>query len=237
MSRRARHVAPPAPRRAPDLSGIRLAGFLRINRSILAVTAGLITISSVGINDLPASAATLVEETQAAAPKIVAPELTVSGSVEDSDVVRDGFGVEVRSLVMWPLPSTTKIADGFGYRIPPCRGCSSDHQGVDFNPGGGAPITAIADGTVTATGNPSGALGVYAIIEHELLTGETVKSVYGHMASGSMDLSIGDSVQRGQIVGVVGSTGQSTGNHLHFGILKNDKAIDPLEWLRKNVNS
>jgi murein DD-endopeptidase MepM/ murein hydrolase activator NlpD len=108
------------------------------------------------------------------------------------------------------------------------------HSGVDLVPGAGTPIAAIADGTVVQAGF-FGDLGEHVMIRHHV-DGQTVTSVYGHMIAGSMHLAVGDRVARGEIVGRVGDTGQSTGAHLHFGIL--DSAgipEDPMAWMRAHV--
>lgn len=215
-----------------------LRGFLHVPRGALAFAAALVAFMFVPMQDLPASAVT-VEETivgpDAAQVDAIAIEVPEAAAVDD--LSRDGYGVEVHSLVMWAIDPNTKISSYFGYRVAPCGGCSSDHQGVDYNPGMGAPIVAIADGVVVAVGNPSGELGVHAIIEH-VVDGVKIRSVYGHMAFGSMDLEVGDIVARGQLLGAVGSTGQSTGPHLHFGILQTDgEAVDPIDWMQAHVNS
>ncbi|WP_258046279.1 M23 family metallopeptidase [Leifsonia shinshuensis] len=126
------------------------------------------------------------------------------------------------------------ISDGFGYRVAPCSGCSSYHEGIDMNPGAGSPIQAIADGVVREVGNPSGSLGVYAIIDHQI-DGETVSSLYAHMAYGSLALRVGQTVKVRQLVGLVGSTGASTGAHLHLGISVNGTPVDPFAWLTQKV--
>ena len=98
------------------------------------------------------------------------------------------------------------------------------------------PIQAVADGTVVEVGNPSGELGVHVLIQHNI-DGVIFTSIYGHMQLGSMSLNVGDTVTRGQQLGLIGSTGQSTGPHLHFGILSNGVEIDPLPWLQEHANS
>jgi murein DD-endopeptidase MepM/ murein hydrolase activator NlpD len=147
---------------------------------------------------------------------------------------RDGVTVTMRTPVQWPIDPSTEITSPFGPRIAPCAGCSTEHQGVDLVPGAGTPIAAIADGTVVEAGF-YGELGEHVTVEH-VVDGETVTSVYGHMIAGSMHLAPGDHVTRGQIVGLVGSTGESTGAHLHFGILDADgTAIDPMAWMGAHV--
>ena len=80
-------------------------------------------------------------------------------------------------------------------------------------------------------------LGVYAIIQHDI-DGVVVSSVYGHMEFGSLRLHVGQTVARGQLVGLVGDTGESTGPHLHLGILDADGTpIDSLAWITKHANA
>lgn len=147
----------------------------------------------------------------------------------------DTFANNPNSAVQWPFEVGVPISSWFGYRS--CAGCSSNHQGLDFNPGEGTPIVAIADGVVTDVGNPNGSFGVYATISHQI-DGQNVSSLYAHMLNGSLALAVGDVVTKGQLVGQVGSTGQSTGPHLHFGIyLDGTTAIDPYPWMKAKVGS
>ena len=144
------------------------------------------------------------------------------------------FTNDPASPIQWPFDVGVPISDGFGYRVAPCSGCSSYHEGIDMNPGAGSPIQAIADGVVREVGNPSGSLGVYAIIDHQI-DGETVSSLYAHMAYGSLALRVGQTVKVRQLVGLVGSTGASTGAHLHLGISVNGTPVDPFAWLTQKV--
>jgi murein DD-endopeptidase MepM/ murein hydrolase activator NlpD len=137
--------------------------------------------------------------------------------------------------IQWPFPIAVPISDGYGFRISPCRGCSSDHHGVDFTPGAGAIIQAIADGTVSAVVASHYGLGNHIIIDHHI-NGQLVQSVYAHMADGSMRLEVGQQVKVTDEVGQVGSTGQSTGAHLHLEIHVNGVPVDPFEWLKANAN-
>ena len=105
-----------------------------------------------------------------------------------------------------------------------------------MNPGRGTPIQIIADGVVSEVGNPSGELGVYAIIDH-VIDGQKVSSLYAHMLTGSLRVNVGDQVRVTDIVGQVGSTGMSTGAHLHFGIQLEGAFIDPYEYMKENVGS
>lgn len=136
--------------------------------------------------------------------------------------------------VRWPFPAAVPISSGFGERAAPCRYCSSYHQGLDFNPGSGTPIFAIADGVVIQAEH-SGGFGNHAIIEH-VINGQRVTSTYAHMTTGSSPLVVGEQILVGDFIGTVGSTGTSTGAHLHFEIRIDGIAIDPFAWLQANAS-
>lgn len=141
------------------------------------------------------------------------------------------------TVVQWPFSHGVPVSSGFGPRVSPCHGCSSLHDGLDLAPGRGTPIEAIADGIVAKTGNPSGAFGVYVVIDHSI-NGQPVSSLYGHLLAGSLTVAVGDIIRKGQVVGKVGSTGASSGPHLHLGIyLAGTDAVDPYSWLKRNVGS
>lgn len=135
--------------------------------------------------------------------------------------------------IRWPFPTAVPISSGFGDRVAPCRYCSSNHRGVDFTPGLGAPIFAIADGVVTAA-EFGGGYGQYVYIEHDI-NGQRILSVYAHMQRDSSPLRVGDEIQVGDFIGLVGNTGRSTGAHLHFEIRINDEYVDPFAWLKENA--
>jgi murein DD-endopeptidase MepM/ murein hydrolase activator NlpD len=105
-----------------------------------------------------------------------------------------------------------------------------------MNPGQGTPIGAIADGVVSSvTAHDDGGLGVHVMIDH-VVAGENVTSTYGHMLAGSAAVSVGQTVSAGQLIGKVGSTGQSTGPHLHLELhLNGVTAIDPYGWLTEHA--
>ncbi|MDQ2698112.1 MAG: peptidoglycan DD-metalloendopeptidase family protein, partial [Actinomycetota bacterium] len=138
--------------------------------------------------------------------------------------------------IQWPFAVGVHVGDRFGYRD--CSGCSSDHGGQDFNPGLGAEIQAIADGTVSVSTDSGGSLGVLVMIDH-MIDGELVTSVYAHMQYDSRRVEVGETVEVGDVLGTTGSTGMSTGPHLHFEIRLggvNGTKVDPLEWLYANTN-
>lgn len=138
--------------------------------------------------------------------------------------------------IQWPFAVGVHIGDRFGYRS--CAGCSSNHGGQDFNPGDGAEIQAIADGVVSHAENGGGSLGVVMMIDH-VIDGELITSVYAHMQYDTMRFNVGDTVKVGDVVGNTGTTGMSTGPHLHFEIRVggiNGTKVDPLDWLYANTN-
>lgn len=136
--------------------------------------------------------------------------------------------------IRWPFPAPVTISSGFGDRAAPCRGCSTQHSGLDFNPGWGAAIFAIADGVVYDQQEYGGSWGSFVIIEHQI-DGQTVYSGYAHMQRNSSPLRIGDEVKVGDFVGLVGATGQATGAHLHFTISIGEPQnfVDPFQFLKR----
>lgn len=135
--------------------------------------------------------------------------------------------------IRWPFPYAVPISSGFGDRAAPCRGCSTTHSGIDFNPGYGAAIFAIADGVVYEHGEGGSSWGNYVIIQHNI-DGQTVYSGYAHMQSGSSPLVVGQEIKVGDFVGLVGATGQATGAHLHFTISLGEPThfVDPYTYLK-----
>lgn len=143
------------------------------------------------------------------------------------------YSVNYTGPVRWPFPYTVPISSGFGDRQAPCRGCSTDHKGIDFAPGGSIPTYAIADGVVSSA-QEGWSYGVHIFIEHEI-NGQKVTSLYAHMVTGSSPLQPGQVIDVGDFVGMVGNTGASTGDHLHLEIRPDGVPVDPLFWLRLNA--
>ncbi|MBC7442030.1 MAG: M23 family metallopeptidase [Ramlibacter sp.] len=138
--------------------------------------------------------------------------------------------------IRWPFPSAVRLSDVFGPRAEPCDGCSAFHKGLDMLPGEGATVGAIADGVVrSVSATDDGGLGVHAVIDHTV-DGQLVSSVYAHFQSGSLQVSEGQAISVGQHLGNVGTTGQSTGPHLHFEILLDGATpTDPYAWLTERA--
>ncbi|MBE7035722.1 MAG: hypothetical protein E7403_00315 [Ruminococcaceae bacterium] len=125
----------------------------------------------------------------------------------------------------WPAPSYTYISSPFGYRIHPVYGTRKYHSGLDLAAPGGSPILAAANGTVKFAGW-NGGYGYCIIIDH----GGGIQTLYGH--SSKLLVSAGQSVTRGQKIALVGTTGTSTGNHLHFEVLNNGSPTNPMPYLQ-----
>jgi murein DD-endopeptidase MepM/ murein hydrolase activator NlpD len=138
--------------------------------------------------------------------------------------------------IQWPFPLPVPISSGFGARhVAGCSGCSTYHEGVDFIPGAGVAIDAIADGVVSQVVNSHAGLGNHVVIDH-VINGQKVQSVYGHMLDGSIRVTVGEPVTVTQQIGQVGSTGESTGAHLHLEIHLDGVPVDPFAWLKANAN-
>src|SRR5499433_3323637 len=124
-----------------------------------------------------------------------------------------------------PIDGELDQQSGFGVRIDPFLGRPAMHTGLDFHGETGDVVHATADGTVTAAGW-SGGYGRVADVDH----GNGLSTRYGHLSS--IDVHVGQSVKTGQIIGNVGSTGRSTGLHLHYETRLRGEAIDPQKFLR-----
>lgn len=142
---------------------------------------------------------------------------------------------DINGTIQWPFPVPVPISSGFGPRIAPCGGCSSFHEGIDFIPGRGVAIGAIADGVVSQVVASHAGLGNHVVIDH-VINGQNVQSVYAHMLDNSFQVTVGETVKVAQTLGLVGSTGESTGPHLHFEIHINGVPVDPFAWLKANAN-
>ena len=137
-------------------------------------------------------------------------------------------GGPVRSSGFLDYPVPGRVTSPFGWRTHPIYGYRSLHDGIDFGASCGTPIRAVADGTVleeyfqTAWGNR-------IIIDHGYHRGVGLATISNHLSSYAV--GAGQRVTRGQVVGYVGTTGWSTGCHLHFTVLQNGVAVDPESWL------
>lgn len=129
-------------------------------------------------------------------------------------------------MFCWPAPSYTRISDDYGYRTHPILNVQQFHTGVDMAAPGGTPILAAYDGVVVqAAYNAS--MGNYVMIDH----GSGLYTIYMHAKK--LMVSAGDEVSRGQQIATVGSTGRSTGNHLHFSVRLNGSYVSPWGYISK----
>lgn len=133
----------------------------------------------------------------------------------------------------WPLNSSySYISSYFGNRQSPGGIGSTNHKGIDIPAPTGTPIYAAASGTIVAMLSPSasGGAGYYTKIKHN---NKGLVTEYMHQSKFNPKLSVGDKVSKGDIIGYVGSTGNSTGPHLHFGVMVNGVNQNPLNYVKK----
>ncbi len=125
----------------------------------------------------------------------------------------------------WPVPASQRITSKYGYRIHPVYKTKKFHAGIDIGAGYGSAIVAAESGTVTTATYGSG-YGKYVVVSH----GSGITTLYAHCSS--LLVKVGDKVSRGQTIAKVGSTGVSTGNHLHFEVRINGSTTDPLSYVK-----
>jgi murein DD-endopeptidase MepM/ murein hydrolase activator NlpD len=144
------------------------------------------------------------------------------------------YSVTNSGPIRWPFPVVVPISSGFGGRAAPCLGCSSYHEGLDFNPVEGTPFYAVADGEVIEVNNDTWGYGKWVVIRHQVGK-KSFDSLYAHMIRDSTGVRVGQQVKVGDYIGRVGNTGTSTGAHLHFSILIDGVHVDPFKWLKENT--
>jgi murein DD-endopeptidase MepM/ murein hydrolase activator NlpD len=123
----------------------------------------------------------------------------------------------------------TRLASGFGYRIDPVYKTTKFHAGLDFAAPQGSPVYATADGVVSLAGNVGNGYGNHVVINH----GFSYETLYGHMVR--VKVRGGQKVRRGEVIGWVGSTGKSTGPHLHYEVHKNGVDINPIYYFYNDL--
>lgn len=160
-------------------------------------------------------------------------ELTLSDNTrqlyrfEHTDLAR-GFGYydpegksAIRALMRTPI-NGARLSSGYGRRMHPILGYVKQHRGLDFAAPTGTPILAAGDGVIDRIGT-NGAYGKYIRIRHN----DTFSTAYAHMSRYGKGMTRNKRVAQGQVIGYVGSTGRSTGPHLHYEILKNGVQVNP----------
>ena len=153
-----------------------------------------------------------------------------------SDIIKEGETLFIPGARMAPealklslgelfiYPVRKNISSNYGWRQDPFSGEQSFHSGLDLRGNAGTPIKASLDGTVSFVGN-SRVYGRYIILSHH----NSYQTLYAHLSASSV--KEGERVVQGAKIGEMGSTGLSTGPHLHFGVFKNGKAVNPLDLL------
>lgn len=144
------------------------------------------------------------------------PEATEEDKPSRPSVSASGF--------VWPCPSSRKINSDYGYRIHPLTGGRKMHNGIDIGAAGGATIVAAASGTVSSASYNS-SMGNYVMIDH----GGSLYTVYMHCSA--LNVSAGQKVSAGDTIAFVGSTGASSGNHLHFSVRLNGSYVNPWNYV------
>ncbi len=146
-------------------------------------------------------------------------------STDGADPVtsNDSYAANTGEL-RWPLKVSGKISSKFGHRTSPTAGASTYHKGIDISVSSGTPIVASGAGTVV-TATYSSTAGNYIMIYH----GNSLYTVYMHCSK--LSVKVGDTVKQGDVIGNVGSTGISTGAHLHFGVTVNGNYVDPFNYV------
>lgn len=256
--RAAHQVRPHTALRRPPLPVATAPGAPEARRVSTRRAPSLLTATGAAAAAVLFAAAALPGPTSAAAAPVAplaaaSPEqtLTVTAAAVDPTLQRDSFTISAAAApasasgravgavgavtgggdVQWPFPGPVPMSSGFGYRIAPCASCSTAHQGLDLTPGLGTAIGAAAGGRVRVAGWHS-EFGQYAIIDHQI-NGQLVSTLYAHMTPGSSPLRTGQQVAAGDRVGLVGSSGRSTGAHLHLEVHQGGTTpINPETWLR-----
>lgn len=161
-------------------------------------------------------------EATAAAQAAAAAQASASSGTSSSSSSGNASATGTGSLTH-PVPGAA-ITSGFGGRVAPTAGATTGHDGIDYGAGYGAAVYAADSGTVI-TAQYNSARGNYIVINH----GNGMQTWYQHLSS--MNVTVGQTVARGQVIGNVGTTGISTGPHLHFEVHVNGVPVNPLNYL------
>jgi murein DD-endopeptidase MepM/ murein hydrolase activator NlpD len=172
-------------------------------------------------NELKAESERIAAELRAAADRARAGNGGGGGPVRDAAPPSGGGA-------FFMMPASGWKSSDFGMRYDPYYRVWQLHAGVDIAAGIGAAIYAAGDGRVVRAGW-SGGYGNYTCISHGFYQGSDLSTCYGHQSA--ILVSPGQSVRRGQVIGRVGSTGASTGAHLHFEVRRGGNPVNPLSWL------
>jgi murein DD-endopeptidase MepM/ murein hydrolase activator NlpD len=156
---------------------------------------------------------------------IAAAEERESDRIASLLAARGGGSGIYNGVMQWPVPASYNITSPFGWRMHPILGYRRFHAGVDIAAASGSAIVASGSGTVIQAGYDGG-YGNVTMVDH----GNGVVSVYAHQSG--IDVSVGSHVSKGERIGAVGSTGLSTGPHLHFEVRINGNPVNPMNYLK-----
>lgn len=152
-------------------------------------------------------------------------EFKYATTIEDAKKLDEQRKYEASHMI-WPLPSDHRIHSYFGYRVAPKAGASTYHKGLDIGGARGAKIVSVLSGKVTEAKYHTSS-GYYVEVDH----GNGLRTRYLHCSK--LLVSVGQKVSQGDVIALVGSTGVSTGPHLHFSVIKNGSYVDPYPYLKK----
>lgn len=154
-----------------------------------------------------------------------------SSYIELTDFINNKEKLLAATPAIQPISNQdlNRIASGFGYRIDPIYKTVKMHAGLDFSAPQGTPVYATADGRVVTANFSDRGYGNHVVINH----GYGYETLYGHMVR--ITARNGQRVKRGEIIGYVGSTGKSTGPHLHYEVHKNRRRIDPVYFFYNDL--
>ena len=163
-------------------------------------------------------------------PVIAAPQATVNKSVSSAvaslptlpSITPKPAGNLATTPSIWPARGI--VTSGFGWRLSPLGDGNELHPGTDIAYAMGAPVVATADGEVVVSG-PAGGYGNLVQIDH----GNGITTLYGH--NSELAVTAGQKVKKGQVISYAGSTGRSTGTHVHYEVRVNNTPIDPMKYL------
>lgn len=136
-------------------------------------------------------------------------------------------------IMVWPTLTTSYITSQYGSRLHPIQGIIKNHAGIDIGGSTGNPVYAAADGVIIYSQYNTGGYGNLVMIDHGTnFEGVKIVTLYGH--GNKLLRNVGESVKQGELIMEMGSTGNSTGPHVHFEVRENGVAVDPKKYLSSN---
>lgn len=163
---------------------------------------------------------------------LLADEFTGGGSSYTGGIILDSPNIPGSDEWAFPTSIDAVITSGFGYRVDPINKTRKLHKGIDLarsNKKIDYPIYAVSDGIVEWAGFNNNGYGYFVIIDH----GDGIKTRYAHLQANSLQVKENDTVKKGKALGMMGTTGRSTGVHLHFEVFIDGKVVNPAGYLRR----